>query len=430
MTYKFSRYNIVLQGDKQYLWNTLSNYVVALDEDAYQYVSGLHPGDEVDLSSPYYSIMKKSGFAIKEEFDETGKVLHDYAKSVYASNGQEIYLTIAPGMGCNYQCIYCFEEGNRRNISMDEETCDAVIQYVSDRLNRSNNVRKLRVVWFGGEPLLYMDIIEKLSQSFISACENLGIHYSASIITNGRFLDIETAQKLALLQVKSAQISVDGCAELYCRNKLASQSDFDAVISHLSECWNILNIAVRINIYPEEYEEACKLTHYLLKEKELDGKIKTYIANKRNYSVTPAEEQSNFKAYCANDLKYRSMFTDGTYSRKSYQFRRVQRCDAPCKNICDSGACIGPKGELYKCEHHFGDQTKVVGSINKGYNYNNVFTQYTQPKLPKQECIQCAYLPCCMGGCPDDRINNRFIVDCQSFRERLSALKLWEIEQL
>ena len=305
-----------------------------------------------------------------------------------------------------------------------------VIQYVSNRLSRNKNVKKLRVVWFGGEPLLYMNIIEKLSLGFISVCENSGIHYSASIITNARFLNKETAQLLADLHVKSAQISVDGCADLYCRNKLASRSDYDAVINNLTESWDKLDIAVRINTYPEEYEEACKLTHYLLKERELDGKIKIYIANKRNYSVTSTEEQKNFKAYCANDMSYRSMFTDSTYSYKSYQFRRVQRCDAPCKNICDSSACIGPKGELYKCEHHFGDQTKVVGSIDRGYYYNTIFNKYTQPEFPKQECIKCAYLPCCMGGCPDDRINNRFIIDCQSYTERLNALKLYEIEHL
>ena len=54
----------------------------------------------------------------------------------------------------------------------------------------------MRVEWFGGEPLLCMDVIENLSKHFIDICRKAHKGYTAAITTNGYLLDLETFRKL------------------------------------------------------------------------------------------------------------------------------------------------------------------------------------------------------------------------------------------
>ena len=66
---------------------------------------------------------------------------------------------------------------------------DNIIEFVKKNIYR---YKDMRVEWFGGEPLLCMDIIEKLSASFIEICRKAHKGYSAGITTNGYLLSFET----------------------------------------------------------------------------------------------------------------------------------------------------------------------------------------------------------------------------------------------
>ena len=259
-------------------------------------------------------------------------------------------------------------------------------------------------------------------------CKKYNLNYSAHIVTNGRYLSADYAKRLYDKKVGSAQISIDGLSEIYQKNKGASEEDFKAVIENLKASSGLISITVRINIFPEEFPEAKKLTQYLLKDEKLDGKIRMYIANKRDYSADPSVEQKRFGEYCELDKTYRNLFKQNEYSSGSYQYRKVYQISTPCVNVCNSSLCIGPKGELYKCEHHFGDPHMIIGNIVDGYYCNSLSRQIMGVSLPTEGCKDCPYLPCCMGGCPDDRRTNRFIINCERYTKRLDDLKLFELE--
>ena len=55
---------------------------------------------------------------------------------------------------------------------------------------------------------------------------------------------------------------------------------------------------------------------------------------------------------------------------------------------------IGPLGELYKCEHHIGDVTKVVGHIKTGITNPNLLNDFYFPKK-NEKCAQCNLYPVC-----------------------------------
>lgn len=64
--------------------------------------------------------------------------------------------------------------------------------------------------WFGGEPLLALDIIKYMSEKFINYCGENKIGYSSDIVTNGTLLTKETADILASIGVSSVHINLYG----------------------------------------------------------------------------------------------------------------------------------------------------------------------------------------------------------------------------
>lgn len=127
-------------------------------------------------------------------------------------NTKRFSLTISPTMSCNFKCIYCFEKGHTGKGVMDDFTIDNLIVFLQARLN---GVETLHISWFGGEPLLAMPVIEKLSQKMISFCIAKKIEYSASIITNGYLYKPKIAERLKELKVKKVQITLDGPEETH-----------------------------------------------------------------------------------------------------------------------------------------------------------------------------------------------------------------------
>ena len=105
---------------------------------------------------------------MENQEDDLNVYLADILKNRY--NSSDMALTILPTRGCNFGCIYCYEQ-DRPNIAMSEQTEDAIVRFVKS----NSNLKRLSVVWYGGEPLLNFDSIVRLTKKF----QQLGIEYSA-----------------------------------------------------------------------------------------------------------------------------------------------------------------------------------------------------------------------------------------------------------
>ena len=68
-------------------------------------------------------------------------------------------LTVCPTLACNFACPYCFQGHGRTYESMSREVRDEVVS-LAERMLDASGASRLRVTWFGGEPLLAPDVIE------------------------------------------------------------------------------------------------------------------------------------------------------------------------------------------------------------------------------------------------------------------------------
>lgn len=423
--YKLSRYNVIFKRfNKHYLWNTFSDALIELDDNAYHYIKN-YKGNYVDDS--YFLTLKENGCIIDEQFDELGKILFDEKYLMTNCFLKHISLTIAPGLECNYKCKYCFESQRTSFQKMTTEVQKQVYQYICSIIDKNKALKSINVTWFGGEPLLYTKIIYDISMKIIDVCNKNNIKYNAGIITNGRFLTKENIELLLKCRIKKVQLSIDGMKEHYIAQKNATEEDFKQTISNTLYASDYLPITVRINV-SNELNEAIKLTDYLLLEKNLDGKIKIYLGYKRRYekNLSLKEERKTYGEFLDIEKKYIKLFgINGKYKSESFAYLPPIRRGTTCLAVCHGNSCIGPEGELYKCEHHFGISEKIIGYIQKGYFYNDAkFYTFNH----QRKCLNCKFFPVCLGGCLDDNINKINIINCKKYCLHLIDLKMFEFE--
>lgn len=124
-----------------------------------------------------YDFLLKAHIIVENQEDDLNVYLADILKNRY--NPVDMALTILPTRGCNFGCIYCYEQ-DRPMINMNDKTEKAILAFVKS----NKTLKRLSVVWYGGEPLINFLSIERLSKAFLA----MNIEYSAKIVTNGYLL--------------------------------------------------------------------------------------------------------------------------------------------------------------------------------------------------------------------------------------------------
>jgi len=191
--YKLSQYNVFYKdGEIQYMWNTYSNALLELDENAQKYIQE-YTG--VDDNSNEFNILKNNGFVVYEELDEFNRICLYEKQALFAENTHEMSFIISLGMECNYNCGYCFEKNSDQTGVMTSEVALEVANFICQQADSNPNLKKIKISWFGGEPLLYLDTIEIISKKVMDYTRENNIVFSAAVTTNGLFLSEDVLQK-------------------------------------------------------------------------------------------------------------------------------------------------------------------------------------------------------------------------------------------
>ena len=429
---KFSKYNLIIkEGTTSYLWNTRSNAVAKLDEKTLCNLSAIKGGDVLPNDMPFLDYMEANGFAVGEDINEAAEVLQGWARDINDLAPKALFITLVPGMGCNYNCPYCFESGKRNGPKMTYDTADAVVKFTRNKIENNPSLETIALNGFGGEPLMYVDIFERICHPLIRLCDERGIKFKGHITTNAYFLTEDIVDRLVKCRITSAQVSIDGMPEVYAAGKGVSSEAFYRVTDNIAAACSRIKISVRVNVPRDGLDNASELRDYLLRERGLDGKISIYIAHTRLYDESPETEKANFANWCEMDRDFIEVFDPdkGDFNFRSLTQKISNSHTSPCKNICRYNACIGPEGELYPCEHYFGDKRYVCGSIFSGAKDTDISEDLRNAKFPEgKKCEHCSVFPICMGGCPDDNIHSRNVIDCEKYRAHLIDRKLLEIK--
>jgi len=162
-------------------------------------------------------------------------------------------LIIFPTEQCNFRCTYCYEDFSIGK--MQREIIENIKSLIS---SRAEELKHLKISWFGGEPLSAKSVVYEISDYAQLESQKSGYQFHSSMTTNAYQLDCQTARRLINLGVSYFQVSLDGnqAAHDSTRRRLNGSGSFDKIWQNLIALKaSDLNFSVtlRLHITPENY---------------------------------------------------------------------------------------------------------------------------------------------------------------------------------
>ena len=292
---------------------------------------------------------------------------------------------ILPTTTCNARCVYCFEQGTKY-ITMTEDIVDQTIRFI---LNNAAPNEKIKLTWFGGEPLIGEKTIDKITDAVRAA----GIDFSSVIVTNGSLVTSEIADKMVnRWNVDHLQITLDGVEEEYNRRK-------NYYFNYESAYWHVLG---RIKLINDKGIFLCIRVN--IDEKNADG-VKEMIDDIRPFISQP--DRIVFDLVPLFDVQNREegvvvweKLFDLLYYIDTTEFSgaphgntrslKLRHCmaEAPHKAVT-----IAPDGKLYNCENV--DSFESIGTVFEGVTNAAAVKSFSNIEKTAEKCKGCLSLPVC-----------------------------------
>jgi uncharacterized protein len=413
-----SRYNIWIKDSNcHFVFNTLSGSLLCVHEEEYEKLLLFLNGEDInECSSDLLTKLAQGHMIIRNDFDELALLSKRF--DLNRNNKSHFSLTIVNSLGCNFNCIYCFEK--KYSSIMSEDVQNHVIKLLEQKIV---NINSFNVSWYGGEPLLGKKVLIKLSETFIEKCKQAKVKYSAKIVTNGYLLNKVTCTQLRDCQVKQAQITIDGPPEIHnkMRPLVNGEGSFWQIIKNLHNAVQYMDVLVRVNIAADNTEYTEQLFDILKKEGFIN-KISIYPGRLQNFTANKDTFSGLYQPSCLNNNEFSDFVKKFQIIAKKYGFFGKPNLPKPIYSSCTASRSnewvIGSKGELYKCWVSVGDTNEVVGNIRDINNLNSCLKKWiSYNPLNDDECRRCIVLPLCMGGCYDLAFNkSEYKNRCLAFR--------------
>ena len=286
--------NHLVKQPKQNIKYRLSNFIVkqVIDDGIllYNNVTGclLFFKSENEIKDNFVFLIEHWFYLPIDSFNECDWVEFLRQKRIEDASDQGINsYVIMTTLDCNARCFYCYEKGALR-IPMTEKIAIATSEYI-----RSHSNNKVKLTWFGGEPLLNTVIIDLICQKL----NDFGISYFSHIITNGLLITRDIVDKaINVWKLKRVQITLDGTEQVYLRAKAYVNSqgfEFQTVLDNIEVLLNS-KIAVNIRLNQDAYNTEDLLTLLVLLHNRFGAN--PYLRTKlTNMSHWPPSETGSFR---------------------------------------------------------------------------------------------------------------------------------------
>lgn len=386
---KLSRYNLCISSRKKWLvYNLLKATCVILDEKEFNSFLSMTSENDVDT-------FNELGMYVDDDFDEMSEAFYFYQRNtdLYNQNCRKhrIYTTTK----CNAKCYYCFEK-NLIGKTMNIAIADAVIERI---IAKQGNARQLTITWFGGEPLLNMDIMDYISCELKQKLPS-DVEYNTFMITNGILFDETTIRRaIDIWNLDSVQVTVDGLKETYEGiKKFGIKNSFERIINNIHCLIKArIKVRIRINYNDSNINEILDLIDYLSLE-FIDKSLLFVYAHK----IFSDEEDNSKIASEQNDI----IIWDRLYSRGF--INDILATIKPNMISCTAGILYNemylPNGDIGKCAQAI-SKGDIIGNV--GIGVKNKLVSKWCCGLMNTECILCKLFPVCGGGCKYEKFNHK-----------------------
>ena len=418
MNIKLSKYNVIksIENDT-WIFNCLTSGFVKVNTNYWNELITRLKNSTVSKSDSVLTLIK-AGILIETDKDELSLYKFLYYSEIFQNFG--LSLSIAPTMRCNFNCFYCFEDGNKNSGIMNEKVENNLIKFIS--LHREQNIH---ITWFGGEPLLGFNKI-------ISICKKLhgaNIKFTSDMITNGSLLNNSVIKDLDKLNLNYIQISLDGLANVHDKRRIFrnGKPSFNIIIENIRKLLENTQIPLSIKVTIDHtnssaYGDICRYFEKYFNSYLEEGRV----AISHNFVKNRTDFDKDGNCFTSNELLDEYIKAIQSPSDTCMQ-PLLPSIAKPCMFRCKSSLAIDSDGRIYKCLEHLGNPSLKIGDLSTGIvsNFKMAKTTFANSPFDSDECKNCNVFPICGGGCPVDRLNlkNKKKVNyCSHYKNNLADL--------
>lgn len=312
--------------------------------------------------------------------------------------GTPFNATVVLNLDCNLACPYCYEDQFRGKHYMSEATAALLVETI--RRERIYKGQPVKLTFYGGEPLLSLDLIRAISVPLREAAHVSGASFSISLVTNGTLLNRACAEELVALGLSWAKITLDGPAELHnvSRPYVSGNGSYEAIVRNVCDVCDIVPLQLGGNFTRDNYRDFPRMLDDLLERGIDPAKVGTVqfapVIPKSGEQVVP-----DFKTGCT--CSYEPWLMEAGVWLRDETLKRGFPAPKPKLSACmvelEHDLVIGHDGSYYKCPAFMAYPDLRIGSLSEGMaDYR---ASHNMDLWKNEECLECAYLPICFGGC-------------------------------
>jgi uncharacterized protein len=441
-----SLYNITIQGETHSIvWNTKSRALRAFPNNSFilsliQSKSALR--DELQHlatndSNEHLEILtsKVQGFLVddKEYYREQNRQVE-----VHMQPENILNIVITTTLGCNFNCSYCCQGTEKVFEFIPEVTITRIIEIIN-----ASTLNKVKITWYGGEPLLNPNLVIEASQKIKEHIEHQGRVYMGEMYTNGYLLTSRLATKLANAGINHFQISIDGSRSTHDASRMLRNGSpsYDQIMDNINQNWevnaNTISYTFRINLSSE-----CSEIKRVVSDLIASGADRWEFAR---FYLAPIEKRMGTNDENGETLdnleRFADIYTEFLDLADSNAVKAVMPhfnqgiCTATRKN----SLIVTPNGEIHKCWDTVTTPSESVAKITestKSIVSKIVVNKWTDFDATLNiNCSKCRLLPVCGGNCAVKHYDNYremegFHAGCPPLKFLLGEYLIRRLEEL
>ncbi|MBC3889124.1 thioether cross-link-forming SCIFF peptide maturase [Acetobacterium paludosum] len=411
--YKLNGLNIVLDVDTSGVltvddltYELLDGYGEKSDDELIKAFGERYPAAEIGECLAEIKTLKEEGILFKEV---------KYKKNNYANGDLIKALCLHIAHDCNLKCTYCFAaqgDFDGEKMLMSLEVGKKAIDFI---VAQSKNRENLEIDFFGGEPLMNLDVVKELVVYGNEMAEKNHKKFKYTMTTNGVLLNEETREYLNET-MDNIVLSLDGRKEVndHMRQTVNDKGSYDIIINNIkamAEMRGDKDHYVR-GTYTHHNLDFSRDVQFLAEEGFKSISVEPVVSEaSKDYAITEEDLPEIFAEYDKLALSYLKRHQDGLH----YNFFHfnVDLDHGPCvyKRLSGCGAgrdyvAVTPEGDVYPCHQFVGNEAFKMGDVFQGITNNEIRNEFEAGNLlEKEACTQCWCKYFCGGGCHANAYN-------------------------
>lgn len=360
-----------------------------------------------DLSEQERATFTRLGVLVADRDAEREELRATFDTINAASRRLEVTAVLT--LECNLACPYCFEDPFRGQVSMSPETADLLVERLTERMAHGLDIL---VDFYGGEALIRLELMRGIAGRLQEAAARYGVGFTFNIFSNGVLLTRPTVESLLPLGLQAVRTTLDGPPEIHDRQRpfVSGRGSFATILANLAAVHGIVPLTIGGNYTRQNYHRFPELLDLMLEAGIDPGKI-------RNVAFTPVMPKADgsglgdHAATCACTAESwaieANIFLRGEIIRRGFPTDRLG--PGACMIEFEKDWVVAHDGGIYKCPVFMGDESMRVGSLAEGIS--DYRASHNLDIWKNDECLECAYLPLCFGGCRFFRKLNHGAID-------------------